>query len=343
VSNAISAVASLLWPLIVLVALVVFRNPLTRLIRQRDFTVKIAGQELSVSDLSQQQIAMITDLQKQVAELEKQVTGQAGPVAPHDPAPQVPAQHDPAQPGRASAPAPDQPVSAPPRPRQSAPEPVPAGRLALTGNGLASPVKAELVPKSSPIQGTDTELDIGSGPAPWDRWDHLPEPPASPESAQPTKQPPAVKAEEPAEPTPTEPPPAVAQTPFVIPRPKPSGVLWVSDHPEGNAVEIARLRFNNVRVDVARSTDEALERLAAHRYQLVVSDMVRVEHGRSVPDAGQQLVRSMRSLDQETPIAIYADEDSVAAHGKAARAGGANTITSSSYELSRELSALGLV
>ncbi|HWC81346.1 MAG TPA: hypothetical protein VG756_15445 [Pseudonocardiaceae bacterium] len=299
-SNAISAVASLLWPLMVLVALVVFRNPLTRLIRQRDFTVKIAGQELTVSDLSQQQTTLITDLQKQVATLEKQISELGGnrPDAPGTPAP------EPAKP--ATPPAEPAPVSVQPP--------------AATGDRTGDP-----------------PLDLAAGPAPWDR---LPDAavPGSNGAAAPV----GVRQAEPDEDH--LPAPQPAHSPAMnFGRPKPSGVLWVADRPGANALEIARLQANNVHVDVATSTAQGLELLASHRYELIVSDMARVENGRAVPDAGLQLVKQVRTLDRDTPLVIYADPRGLNKYGASALDAGATTVTANTYELAREFAALGMV
>jgi hypothetical protein len=297
VSNAISAVASLLWPLIVLAALVVFRNPLARLIRQRDFTVKIAGQELSVSDLSQQQTALITDLQKQVAMLEKQLRGLTSDAPKPEPAPA--------------------PTTAP-----VVPKPV-----ALT----TEPAKpARDLPGGPP-------LDLAAGPAPWDR---LPDatndtrgPDLAPREPRGTTQTPDKVA--------TPPPSSPKPRPYG--RPKPSGVLWVADRPEANVLEIARLQANHIHVDIATSTAGGLDLLASHRYELIISDMARVENGRPVPDAGHQFVTQVRALDRETPLVIYADLRAIDKYGREALAAGATKVTSNTYDLAREFAERGLV
>src|SRR6266446_387057 len=71
-AQTISAIAALMWPALLLVALLVFRRPLRRVIQsaeQRKWTLKVGGQELSMEELSNQQNAMIADLQKQVGAL----------------------------------------------------------------------------------------------------------------------------------------------------------------------------------------------------------------------------------------------------------------------------------
>lgn len=73
-AQTISAIAALLWPTLILIALLMFRNPLRRVIQsaeRRKVTLKIGGQELGMEELNNQQNAMIADLQKQVGALNR--------------------------------------------------------------------------------------------------------------------------------------------------------------------------------------------------------------------------------------------------------------------------------
>lgn len=82
VAQTISSVASLLWPLIIILILVVFRRPLMRIVRSaeyREWTLEVGGQKLSMKQLSEQQNGMIADLQMQLGEL-RQSIGSAGQV-----------------------------------------------------------------------------------------------------------------------------------------------------------------------------------------------------------------------------------------------------------------------
>ncbi|HKN98672.1 MAG TPA: hypothetical protein VJX10_16250, partial [Pseudonocardiaceae bacterium] len=81
-SETLSAIASLLWPLIVLAIIVVFRGPLTKVIRStesRDVTIKIAGQEVTLGELHRQQMDMMSDLHQQIATLHKEISDPAAP------------------------------------------------------------------------------------------------------------------------------------------------------------------------------------------------------------------------------------------------------------------------
>lgn len=74
----LSGVASLLWPLLFLVVLLLFRKPIAILLesaRSRRFTLKIGGQELTMDEASEQQRTLIADLQMQVAEIMKRLEG----------------------------------------------------------------------------------------------------------------------------------------------------------------------------------------------------------------------------------------------------------------------------
>jgi DNA-binding NtrC family response regulator len=111
----------------------------------------------------------------------------------------------------------------------------------------------------------------------------------------------------------------------------------VDDHPEHSAVQIDLLQRHQVLVHTARSTEEALETLRRRRYEMVVSGMTREENGKSIPNAGLELVRAIRMLDQETPIAIYSNGQPAGMYGPMARDAGANVLTGSWFELAEEL------
>lgn len=82
----IQALASLLWPVIVLVIVLRFRPAITAIVesaRSRKFTLRIGGQELTMEEANQTQQKLIADLQGQVAEIQKRLDGAvAGPRAP---------------------------------------------------------------------------------------------------------------------------------------------------------------------------------------------------------------------------------------------------------------------
>jgi CheY-like chemotaxis protein len=78
IAKFMEAVSTLLWPLIVIVVIVVFRPAVSNLIesaRSRKFTVKIGGQELTMDEAGEQQRSLIADLQSQLIDLRKRVDG----------------------------------------------------------------------------------------------------------------------------------------------------------------------------------------------------------------------------------------------------------------------------
>jgi CheY-like chemotaxis protein len=319
VSETISAIASLLWPLIVLAVLVVFRGPLTRLIRStetRDFTVRIGGQEVSVGELHRQQMDMLADLHDQVAALrsETDVLERRGPAM------------------------------------------VPA-RVIQESSVAVAPALSGAAGNSSPaadFDETDTELahvrvpaqerfDADLVKAPWERLEHhTPEPEPKPAAQSDA----AALAVVPTAPDHT---PAADE---VVPdwanqhpdtRPKAAGVLWVDDHPEHNALQVDQLERRGVVVDSVRSTKEALQKLTGQRYQLIVSDMERAEGGKPVPNAGLDLIRTVRTFDRETPVVIFNAGPGGKVLADTATQIGADLVTSSWFQLSQEMHRVGVL
>lgn len=79
-------------------------------------------------------------------------------------------------------------------------------------------------------------------------------------------------------------------------------VLWVDDRPSNNVRERQSLEAFGVDFTIAISTDEALNRLRAQKFDAVISDMGRP------PDAqaGYTLLDSMRKSGDDTPLVFYA-------------------------------------
>ena len=76
ISTLVTSIATILWPIIVIAILFLFRKSVQGLIdsaRGRKFTVKIGEMELSMDELSKQQGDMIKDLQKRVNELQRKI------------------------------------------------------------------------------------------------------------------------------------------------------------------------------------------------------------------------------------------------------------------------------
>jgi CheY-like chemotaxis protein len=76
-SHLLSALSSLAWPAIFAAMLFKFSEPLKKLIesaRGRKFTIKVAGNELTMEEASEQQRLIVSDIQSKLAELEKRLS-----------------------------------------------------------------------------------------------------------------------------------------------------------------------------------------------------------------------------------------------------------------------------
>ncbi len=81
----IQALASLLWPLMALLVLFLFKPAVAAIIesaKSRKFTLKIGGQELTREEANQVQQTLIADLQKKVSEIEQRLAGAATGIEP---------------------------------------------------------------------------------------------------------------------------------------------------------------------------------------------------------------------------------------------------------------------
>jgi DNA-binding NtrC family response regulator len=82
-------------------------------------------------------------------------------------------------------------------------------------------------------------------------------------------------------------------------------ILWVDDHPEWNNDLIRLFERSEMVVDTVRSTEEALTRVWASAYDLVITDMWRdTEHPSAT--AGLTLMDALRRVRTTPPVVIYA-------------------------------------
>lgn len=109
-------------------------------------------------------------------------------------------------------------------------------------------------------------------------------------------------------------------------------VLWVDDRPHANAYEIASLGRRGTSVSRALATDEAMLLFRSANFDLIVSDLHRIESGRENPRAGFDLTREIREAGHQLPIIIYTGPTS-AELGQEVTHAGAQAITSSPTEL----------
>ena len=79
-------------------------------------------------------------------------------------------------------------------------------------------------------------------------------------------------------------------------------VLWVDDNPSNNTSLQKAFERLGIEVDIALSTEQALQRLAEHTYDVIISDMRRG----SDSTAGASLLQYLQEKNVRTPAIIYA-------------------------------------
>lgn len=105
-------------------------------------------------------------------------------------------------------------------------------------------------------------------------------------------------------------------------------ILWVDDRPENNVYERQAFETMGLRFALARSTDEALERLSQSRFAAIISDMGR----REGPREGYVLLDRLRKDGNKTPLFFYA-ASSAAEHKRETREHGGQGCTNNAQEL----------
>ncbi len=113
-------------------------------------------------------------------------------------------------------------------------------------------------------------------------------------------------------------------------------VLWVDDKPNKVALETARLKDWGVRIDEARSTEDALELFEPHKYSLVITDVVRSEGTRTAA-AGINLLKELKTIDPTVVVIAYCGASSARQHGAAFLRYGGTAVASSPVELFEQL------
>jgi len=108
-----------------------------------------------------------------------------------------------------------------------------------------------------------------------------------------------------------------------------NSILWVDDRPKNNSYETARLQDMGIRVDIALSTADGISKFKSKKYDRIISDMGREEHGGFKSKAGIELIKEIRKLDSKIPIVIYCGKNSAVKLRNEALEAGATEITSS--------------
>lgn len=94
-------------------------------------------------------------------------------------------------------------------------------------------------------------------------------------------------------------------TPNTVPALTNYSILWVDDKPMNNVYESSVLKRLGVSIVSARSTQEALAFLERDSYDLIISDVHRVEDGRSNRNAGYELLDALNQLNKDIPLVFY--------------------------------------
>lgn len=80
-----------------------------------------------------------------------------------------------------------------------------------------------------------------------------------------------------------------------------ANLLWVDDRPQNNMYEQKALKILGANIDLAQTTEEALDHLNSNEYDVVLSDMGRPRDDR----AGYTLLEEKKQRNDETPFIIY--------------------------------------
>ena len=113
-----------------------------------------------------------------------------------------------------------------------------------------------------------------------------------------------------------------------------TSLLWVDDYPSNNAFLIEKLERDGVHIRKELSTDSALAALKSDSFDLVISDLGRVENGVDNPLAGLDFVRETKAAGLNLPILIFAGTRGIQNRDRLLTAG-ATEVTSSSVDVFR--------
>jgi CheY-like chemotaxis protein len=126
-------------------------------------------------------------------------------------------------------------------------------------------------------------------------------------------------------------------TPQVIRRAEKATVLWVDDNPDNNLHERAALEAVGIRFVLAKSTDEALDKIKNQPFNAIISDMGRPPDSR----AGYTLLDKLRASGNHTPFIVYAGSRAPEHIAEVKRRGGIGCTNRPNELFEMVLSALG--
>jgi hypothetical protein len=126
----------------------------------------------------------------------------------------------------------------------------------------------------------------------------------------------------------------VEAVPHLAATPRTSRVLWVDDHPANNEWERRHLRSEGILFDNVVSTIEAIEQLSFSRYDLVITDLGRLDSSDRSQAAGSDLLSHPVISDGGPPVILYGSWMPVP-HADALKARGAFGVAASQGDLYR--------
>jgi CheY-like chemotaxis protein len=94
-------------------------------------------------------------------------------------------------------------------------------------------------------------------------------------------------------------------------------ILWVDDSPGNNKFEIAAFEAAGLQVETSTSTEDAMTRLHARSYDLIITDLTR---GRDT-EAGLKFIAKVRDVFPHALIVVYSSKRGVPQYPRAYEAG----------------------
>ncbi|MGP9819264.1 response regulator transcription factor [Salinarimonas sp. NSM] len=109
-------------------------------------------------------------------------------------------------------------------------------------------------------------------------------------------------------------------------------LLWVDDFPSNNAMIIDHFLRNGIQVDLSAETEDAIRKVSHVRYDLLISDLGRIENGIDNPFAGLELTRRLRQGGFDMPLLIFSGRRGLENRKKLLDAG-ATDVTASAIDV----------
>lgn len=82
-------------------------------------------------------------------------------------------------------------------------------------------------------------------------------------------------------------------------------ILWVDDEPLNNYIEMNLFKQYGSHINFVNSTDEAKTILRLNSFDLIISDIHRIENAQSNPDAGYELLEYLKGQNIKIPLIFY--------------------------------------